>query len=92
MIKETQIEDSLITKLTDLKYTYRADIRDRDTLEKNFREKFQTLNRVNLTMLNLPGYGTRLSILTFLPPQNDFGKSIPLCGRTELLFIILLLT
>ena len=49
MIKEQQIEDSLIAKLTDLKYTHRADIRDRASLEKNFREKFQTLNRVNLT-------------------------------------------
>jgi type I restriction enzyme, R subunit len=49
MIKETQIEESLIAKLSDLKYTYRADIRDRNTLEKNFREKFQALNRVNLT-------------------------------------------
>jgi type I restriction enzyme R subunit len=49
MIKETQIEDSLIAKLTDLKYSYRSDIRDRDSLEKNFREKFQSLNRVNLT-------------------------------------------
>ncbi|MEI7812195.1 MAG: type I restriction endonuclease subunit R [Ignavibacteria bacterium] len=49
MIKETQIEESLITKLTDLKYSYREDIRDRDTLENNFREKFQALNRVNLT-------------------------------------------
>jgi type I restriction enzyme, R subunit len=49
MTKETQIEESLVGKLTDLKYTYRDDIRDRDSLEKNFREKFQTLNRVNLT-------------------------------------------
>jgi type I restriction enzyme R subunit len=49
MIKELQIEDSLIAKLTDLKYTHRADIRDRDSLERNFREKFQALNRVNLT-------------------------------------------
>ncbi len=49
MIKETQIEQGLIAKLTDLKYTYRTDIRDRETLEKNFREKFQVLNRVNLT-------------------------------------------
>ena len=49
MTKETQIEDSLITKLTDLKYSYRSDIRDRGSLEKNFREKFQALNRVNLT-------------------------------------------
>lgn len=46
---ETQIEESLLSKLSDLKYTYRPDIRDRDTLEKNFREKFQILNRVNLT-------------------------------------------
>ena len=49
MIKETQIEDSLIAKLSDLKYAIRKDIRDRDSLEKNFREKFQALNRVNLT-------------------------------------------
>ncbi|MFZ2910960.1 MAG: type I restriction endonuclease subunit R [Candidatus Desulfobacillus denitrificans] len=49
MTKEIQIEDSLITKLTDLKYTHRSDIRDKDSLEKNFREKFQALNRVNLT-------------------------------------------
>lgn len=49
MIKETQIENNLIAKLTELKYTYRSDIRDRASLEKNFREKFQALNRVNLT-------------------------------------------
>ncbi len=49
MTKEIQIEDSLITKLTDLKYTHREDIRDKASLEKNFREKFQALNRVNLT-------------------------------------------
>lgn len=49
MTKEAQIEQSLIEKLSDLKYTFRADIRDRNSLEKNFREKFQALNRVNLT-------------------------------------------
>lgn len=49
MIKETQIEEGLITKLTDLKYSYRPDIHDRASLEKNFREKFQALNKVNLT-------------------------------------------
>jgi type I restriction enzyme R subunit len=48
MTNETQIEQSLITKLTDLKYTYRDDIRDRSSLETNFRAKFQELNRVNL--------------------------------------------
>jgi type I restriction enzyme R subunit len=49
MIKEQQIEDSFIAKLQDLKYTYRPDIRDKATLEQNFREKFQALNQVNLT-------------------------------------------
>ena len=49
MSNEVQIEQSLIEKLTGLKYTYRPDIRDRNALEKNFREKFQALNRVNLT-------------------------------------------
>lgn len=46
---ERQIEDDLIAKLTDLKYTYRQDIRDRAALEKNFRNKFEDLNRVKLT-------------------------------------------
>lgn len=46
---ENQIELGLIAKLGDLKYTYRADIRDRASLEANFREKFQELNRVTLT-------------------------------------------
>jgi len=48
-IKENQIEQSLITKLTDLKYTYRPEIRDREALEQNFRNKFEALNRVHLT-------------------------------------------
>ncbi|ANH84024.1 DEAD/DEAH box helicase [Niabella ginsenosidivorans] len=49
MVKEQQIEEDLIKKLTDLKYTYRGDIRDRNALEINFREKFESLNRVRLT-------------------------------------------
>ncbi len=47
--KESQIEQNLIQKLTNLKYIYRDDIRDKNTLEQNFRDKFDTLNRVNLT-------------------------------------------
>jgi type I restriction enzyme R subunit len=47
--KENQIEQNLIAKLTDLKYTYRDDIRDKAVLEKNFRQKFEALNRVHLT-------------------------------------------
>jgi type I restriction enzyme R subunit len=42
-------ERDLINKLADLKYTYRLDIRDRVSLEKNFRQKFEELNRVHLT-------------------------------------------
>ena len=49
MTREIQIEESLIAKLSDLKYTYRPDIRDKQSLEKNFREKFEALNRVRLT-------------------------------------------
>lgn len=47
---ESQIEEGFIKKLTaDLKYVYRDDIRDRQSLERNFREKFQALNKVHLT-------------------------------------------
>jgi type I restriction enzyme R subunit len=46
---EQQIEQALITKLGDLKYTHRPDIHDRAALEQNFREKFEELNRVHLT-------------------------------------------
>lgn len=49
MSKEKEIEDGLIVKLTDLKYNYRPDIRDRESLELNFRQKFEALNRVHLT-------------------------------------------
>ena len=46
---ERDLEESLVTKLRDLKYEYRPAIRDRATLEANFREKFEALNRVTLT-------------------------------------------
>ncbi len=49
MTKEQQIENALIAKLQDLKYTYREDIRDKTSLEQNFREKFEFLNHVRLT-------------------------------------------
>ena len=48
-LNEQGIEDQFIAKLRDLKYTYRPDICDRRTLEANFRQKFETLNRVRLT-------------------------------------------
>lgn len=46
---EGQIERDLISKLKELKYEYRPDIQDRFGLERNFREKFETLNRVTLS-------------------------------------------
>ena len=49
VVKEDQIEYGFIGKLQNLKYEYRADIRDRAALERNFREKFQALNRVHLS-------------------------------------------
>lgn len=48
-MKEQQIEQDLIKVLEDLKYSYRPDIRDKASLEANFRKKFEALNRVSLT-------------------------------------------
>ncbi len=42
-------QSRFLEKLRDLKYTDRPDIRDRATLEQNFRENFEALNRVHLT-------------------------------------------
>ena len=50
MITEKNIEDNFIKQLSDsLKYTFREDITDRNSLENNFRKKFEALNRVHLT-------------------------------------------
>lgn len=59
---EKQIEEAFIEKLRDLKYIYREDIRDKSSLEANFKEHFERLNRVKLS----PSEFTRLrdSIIT----------------------------
>ena len=49
MTKEQEIEQGLIRKLKELKYSHRHDIRDREALEQNFRKQFEALNRVRLT-------------------------------------------
>ncbi|UYO61089.1 type I restriction endonuclease subunit R [Acetobacterium wieringae] len=49
MKSEKQIELGFIQKLQDLKYTYREDIRDKVSLEANFRGHFERLNRVKLS-------------------------------------------
>ena len=46
---ETKIEKDFINKLIDLKYTYRNDIRDRMSLDANFRNHFENLNKVKLS-------------------------------------------
>ncbi len=46
---ERNLEENFIEVLQGLKYQYRPDIRDRAALEKNFRDKFETLNQVKLT-------------------------------------------
>jgi type I restriction enzyme R subunit len=48
-VREDKIEYDFIDKLKTLKYEYRTDIHDRDALERNFRDKFEALNRVRLT-------------------------------------------
>lgn len=49
ILNEKGIEDAFLENLSSLKYEHRPDIVDRDTLHKNFREKFNALNRVTLT-------------------------------------------
>lgn len=49
VVREDTIEYGFIGKLQSLKYEYREDIRDRAALEKNFRDKFEALNRVRFT-------------------------------------------
>lgn len=49
MTKEQNIEQNLIEQLKGLKYTHRPDIVDRKTLEQNFKNKFEALNRVRLS-------------------------------------------
>ncbi len=48
-LREDGIEFGFVGKLQELKYEYRRDITNRAALEKNFREKFEALNRVKLT-------------------------------------------
>ena len=49
VIRERDIEEEFLEKLSGLKYNIRPDIRDRAALELNFRQKFEALNRVTLT-------------------------------------------
>ena len=83
VVKEEHIEYGFIGKLQSLKYEYRPDIRDRAALERNFREKFEALNRVHLS----DGEFTRLLDEIVTPDEaislgRERGSMIlhPLCG------------
>ncbi len=75
MVNEPQIEYGFIGKLHDLKYTYRSDIRNRKTLEENFREKFEALNRVSLPMRSSPACWMRSSRRMSSPPPKPCGSA-----------------
>ena len=79
-VKEQDIETAFVDKLRSLKYAERPDIRDRATLEANFRQKFETLNRVRLTdaefrrlleELTIPDVFTAARVLR---EKNDFTR------------------
>lgn len=49
ILREEGVEYGFIGILEGLKYTYRRDISNRSALEQNFKEKFERLNRVQLS-------------------------------------------
>ncbi len=63
VVREDTIEYGFIGTLQKLKYEYCPDITNRATLEANFREKFEALNRVRLTDA---GNGYNKTLLCFM--------------------------
>jgi len=72
---ERELEKELIKTLLDLKYEHRTDIRDRASLESNFRQKFQTLNHVKLTD------GEFQRLLDEITTPDVFTAAHTLCNR-----------
>lgn len=77
IVSENHIETLFIEKLVALKYTSRPDIRDRNALEANFRQKFEELNRVHLT----DGEFSRL--LEEITTPDVFAAAVTLRGRNS---------
>ncbi|KLD80109.1 hypothetical protein ACFOPN_21485 [Xanthomonas hyacinthi] len=75
-IRESAIEQELIAKLDELKYTLRPDIRDRKSLECNFLDKFDALNRVYLTGSARACLKTS-SPTMFSPPHSGCANGLP---------------
>ena len=77
--KEGDIEQGLIGKLKDLKYTHRPDIRDRAALEQNFRAKFEALNRVKLTDAEFARLRDEIvCVFRRIPPTDSEGSRPPI--------------
>lgn len=76
-VRESTIEQELIEKLGELKYTLRPDIRDRAALEANFRQHFQALNKVTLTDAESPACWTRSSPPTSSLPPTPCATATP---------------
>ena len=55
---ERILEGELVSKLQELKYSYRGDIRDRATLEANFREKFRDCQNFCVRRLSVMSSGS----------------------------------
>ena len=80
VVREEHIETGFIGKLQCFKYEYRRDITDRATLEQNFREKFEALNRVRLTN------GEFDRLLDEIVTSNVFAAAKTLRQKTLLCF------
>src|SRR3546814_20991445 len=76
-VRESTIEQELIAKLGELKYTLRSGIRDRAALEANFRKHFEALNRVELSEAEFK------RLLDNITPPHVFTAPHPLLHRNH---------
>ena len=60
MTKEQQIENELIERLRDLKYTYRPEIRTQADLEQNFRKRFAGVLSQKFVAMNFGDFSVTL--------------------------------
>jgi hypothetical protein len=72
---ESQLEDELIKTRCDLKYEYRADIRDRDALEKISAGNSRRSITSDSPTANSSGFSTKSSPPTFSPPPKRFAAA-----------------
>jgi hypothetical protein len=86
VVKEAQLGHGLIGPLQNLKYAYRADIRDRAALERNVREKCEALNRVRLSdgeFARMMGEIVTSDLLEARFPRNENGLKWALPAQQE---------